>query len=674
MELIFDAAEQIELFQEFFESYYQKEINNLISKGGKALVVDFFDIAAFNPELAEQVLQEPNETLRAGELALEQFDVDKDVKIRLRNLPESQRILIRNIRAVHLGNLIAIQGIVRQSSDVRPEAVTAKFECPSCGGILTVIQIETKFREPRRCSCGRKGKFKLLSKELIDAQRIVLEEPPQLLGGGADPKRISVFLRRDLVEPKMEKKTTPGRNVFVIGVLKEIPVPARDGGISTRFDLVMDANYIEPVEEDFSNIVLNPEDEEEIQNLAKDKEIYDKFVRSIAPSIYGHDNIKEAIVMQLMGGVKKLKKDGTMTRGDLHILLVGDPGAGKSQLLTFVNHAAPKSRYVAGRSTSGVGLTAAVVKDEFLKGWALEAGAIVLADRGILVIDEMDKMTKEDTSALHEGLEQQQITVAKANIQATLRCETTVLAAANPKFGRFEPYTPIAQQIDMPTPLINRFDLIFIVRDIPDLIRDERIAHQVLLNQSHRDSEPEIKPETLRKYIAYVKQRVNPLLTDEAIDYIKKFYVKLRNSGSVATDEGSKPIPISARQLEAIVRLAEGSARVRLSDKVTKVDVKRAIRLLTVSLSEVGVDPETGEIDIDRINTGMTASERGKLVLVREIIFKLDGMGLKTIPLDEIKAEAAKKNIPEHKVEEAIEKLKKSGDIFEPKNGYIQKI
>lgn len=674
MDFIFDAAEQIELFQEFFELYYQKEINNLVAKGGKALVVDFFDLAAFNPELSEQVLHDPNETLRAAEISLEQLEVEKDVKIRLRNLPESQRILIRNIRALHLGKLIAIQGIVRQSSDVRPEAVTAKFECPSCGGILTVIQLETKFREPRRCSCGRKGKFKLLSKELIDAQRLVLEEPPQLLGGGSDPKRMSVFLRRDLVEPKMEKKTTPGRNVFVIGVLKEIPVPSRDGGISTRFDIVMDANFIEPVEEDFSDIVLNSEDEKEIQSLAKDKEIYKKLIRSIAPSIYGHENIKEAIVMQLMGGVKKLKKDGTTTRGDLHILLVGDPGAGKSQLLTFVNHAAPKSRYVAGRSASGAGLTAAVVKDEFLKGWALEAGAIVLADKGILVIDEMDKMTKEDTSALHEGLEQQHITVAKANIQATLRCETTVLAAANPKFGRFEPFTPIAQQISMPPPLINRFDLIFVLKDIPNKVLDERIAHQVLMNQSYRDSKPEIPPETLRKYIAYVKQRVNPLLTDESIDHIKQFYVDLRSSGSVNTDEGSKPIPISARQLEAIVRLAEGSARIRLSDKVTKQDVERAIRLLKVSLSEVGVDPETGQIDIDRINSGMTASERGKLVIVREIIFKLDSAGIKTIPIDEIKSEAAKKNVPEHKVDEAIEKLKRSGDIFGPKEGYVQKM
>jgi len=355
------------------------------------------------------------------------------------------------------------------------------------------------------------------------------------------------------------------------------------------------------------------------------------------------------------------------------MLLVGDPGAGKSQLLTFVNVASPKSRYVAGRSASGAGLTATVVKDEFLRGWALEAGAIVLADKGVLVLDEMDKMTQEDTSAMHEALEQQTVTIAKANIQATQRSQTSVLAAANPKFGRFDPYQIIAQQINLPPPLISRFDLIFVLRDLPDRKKDSNIAHQILMNQSYQDKDPEIKPEVLRKYIAYTKQKIFPVLTEEAIEDIKKFYVDLRNSGQDG-DGAIKSIPITARQIEAIIRLSEASAKIRLSNKVTKKDVARALEIQRYCLNEIGMDPETGQLDSDRINTGITASTRGKMVAVREVIFGMDEAGKKAIPVEEIMATAATKGISEQKVEEAIEKLKRAGDIFEPKRGFIQKV
>jgi replicative DNA helicase Mcm len=669
-----DASEQIEKFQDFLEQSYQKDLHFNISKGYNFIVVDFFDLTKYDPRLADQLLEEPEETIKAAEIALEQFDVEKGFRVRFKNLPHSQEIFIRNFRSKHLGRFIAMEGIIRQSSEVRPQAVSAKFECPSCGNVITMPQLDQQFREPSRCTCGRKGRFRLLSKELVDVQRLVLEESPEKLDGGAQPRRMQVFLREDLVEPRMEKHTIPGTRIMVNGMLYEIPIQTRTGGISTRFDLAMKANFAEPMEEDYSEIIISPEDEKEIKKLAKNKNIYEKLVKSISPSIYGHDKIKEAIVLLLFGGIRKTKKDGTKVRGDLHLLLVGDPGCGKSQMLTFVNNTAPKARYVAGRSASGAGLTASVVKDEFLKGWALEAGAMVLADKGILVLDEMDKISKEDTSALHEAMEQQHISIAKANIQATLRTQTSIFAAANPKMGRFDPFTPMPNQIDMPPALINRFDLIFVMRDLPDREKDTNIAIKVLQSHSYEDEAPEISPKLLRKYLAYTKQKYFPKLTKEAVEIIKNFYVDLRATGSQG-DAAIKPIPISPRQLEAIVRLAEASARIKLKTEVRKEDALRAVALLKGCMSEIGMDPETGQIDMDRITTGITASTRGRILQVRDIIFQLceEKQGAISIE-DDLKPKVFDKGLTEQKLDEAVDKLKRSGDIFEPKKGWLQKI
>ncbi|MBI5871871.1 minichromosome maintenance protein MCM [archaeon] len=673
-----DASEQIEKFQDFFDSACKKEIHAQTAKGKTYLIIDFFELTKFDPDLAEQLIEEPEETLRAAEIAVEQFDTGKNFRIRFSNLPKSQTIFIRDIRSIHLSKFIAVEGIIRLSSEVRPQVVIAKFECPSCGNAISIPQLESQFKEPSRCSCGRKGRFRLISKELVDAQRIVIEESPESLEGGAQPKRLQIFLKEDLVEPRMERKTTPGSRIIVSGIVKEIPIPLRTGATSTRYELGMDANSIESVEADFSEIEINPEDEEKIKGLAKDPMIYERLVNSTAPSIFGYDRIKEAIVLQMFGGVRKIRKDHTVGRGDMHILLVGDPGVAKSAMLSFVSHAAPKSRLVSGKGATSAGVTATIVKDEFLRGWALEAGAIVLADRGILILDEMDKMAPEDTSALHEAMEQQRISIAKANIQAVLRAQTSVLAAANPKFGRFDPYTEIPKQIDLPPTLINRFDLIFVMRDIPDRKLDTNIAMQVLRNQSALDMEPDIKREILRKYIAYAKQNIAPVLAEEAMEEIKEFYVGLR-SQALALSGGSikGSIPISARQLEAIVRLAEASARIRLSQKVTKKDVKRALDLLKYSLTQVGMDPETQQFDIDRITTGISASTRNIILQVRDLIYELSAKKGKDNEVNielELKPAAQQRGINLDKLDEAIEKLKRSGDIFEPRKGAVKRL
>jgi len=282
-------------------------------------------------------------------------------------------------------------------------------------------------------------------------------------------------------------------------------------------------------------------------------------------------------------------------------------------------------------------------------------------------------MTKEDTSAMHEALEQQTISINKANISATLRAETTVLAAANPKFGRFDPYELIPKQIELPSTLINRFDLIFPIRDLPNKAKDERTADFILqLHKKSSGGAAELRTEFLKKYIAYAKQNFNPQLTDEALEEIKEYYVKMRSTGD---EEGAyKAIPISARQLEALIRLSEASARVRLSTKVLKNDARRAIELVHFCLMQIGVDPETGKIDIDRISTGVSASQRSHISVVKEIIKELEGLIGKQVPVDDILIKAKEKGMDPEKAEDIIDVLKKEGVIFTPRSGFISRI
>lgn len=671
-----EASEQIRRFREFFQTYHYAELMEKIRVGHKFYVVDFAELAHFDPALSEAMLEQPLEVIKAAELAIEQFDLPipvKDFKVRIRNLPRSQFIMIREIRSKHLGLLLFTEGVVRQKSDVRPQVTNARFECPSCGNVIPILQLDQKFKEPSRCGCGRKGKFRLLSKDLVDVQRLVLEEAPEDLEGGEQPKRIQVFLNEDLVSPMSDKKTNPGSKIRVMGLVKEIPIPNKTGGMSTRYDLMLEGNYTESIIEDYTDIHISDQEEAKIKQLSQDPKLFSHLIKAMAPSIYGYERIKEALLLQLAGGHRKQRNDGVVTRGDIHVLLIGDPGSGKSQLLKRMAKVAPKSRYVSGKGVSGAGLTAAVVKDEFLNGWSLEAGALPLANRGFVMIDEMDKMSDDDRSAMHEGLEQQTVSISKANIQATLRCETTVLAAANPKFGRFDPYGVLADQIDMPPALINRFDLIFPIKDIPDEKKDEMMASHILgLHQNPITEETEMSTDFLRKYIAYVRKNQFPVLTDGAIEEIKTYYVEMRNSNN---EEGAiRSVPISARQLEALVRLTEASAKLRLSDKATKSDAKRAIDILHYCLLQIGIDPETGKIDIDRIATGITASQRGKIGLIKEIIAELEAKHGKKIPYEDVVALGQTKELTASDIEDLIEKLKRVGELFEPSRGFISRV
>ena len=527
-------------WENFFMEYCRAEIEDVALEypQRRSLVLDYWKIDKADHEMAEMLLTDPSKVIFNAELALSNVDVavDKEMKLHLRvyNLPEIQHILIRRLRAEHLGRFIAVEGLVKKVTEVRPKLKNAVFICQKCGAHISVEQDEDILKEPLECyedqgGCGRSSSFKLSSSlsTFVDSQKIEVQESPEGLRGGAQPERISVYIDDDIVGD-----IAPGDRIVVNGVL--VSQQRRRGTYRlTSFDKIMHAVSIEKQEQAFEEVEITEEDEQKILEVSKIPELYERMRESIAPTIYGMETEKDAMVLQLFGGVPKTMPDGTRIRGDIHMLFVGDPGTAKSQMLNYMSKLAPRSIYASGKATSAAGLTAAAVRDEFGEGhWTLEAGALVLADMGIACIDEIDKMAEQDRSALHQAMEQQEISVAKAGINATLKSRCAVLAAANPKLGRFDEYMPIHEQINMPPALLSRFDLIFSMIDRPNRERDSNLALHILkthkAGEIHeqrlrlKDSEyseeeeeklmkpvtPFFEPEFLRKYVAYAKRNV----------------------------------------------------------------------------------------------------------------------------------------------------------------------
>jgi len=672
----------IEKFVQFFrEKKYYSRLLTVAREypEKKAVLVDFADLDKFDTALGDSLLKDPDETLKIAEDAISEIDLPIDgaykLKVRVDNIPGSQAIGVRNIRAEHVDTMISVEGIVKSAGDVRPEAVRMFFECPECKKEIMVKQFGKNLETPFMCdnpTCGRRGKFKSLRADLVDVQRISIQEPPENIIGGEQPAKLYVYLKDDLVSSEERKKVLPGNRVNLIGVLRKSPFTTRAGIQTSRFDLFMDANYVVPIEREFEEIELSKADIRKIKKMAKSPKIYEKLTNSIAPSIFGYETIKEAIMLQLFGGVRKEQEDGTIIRGNIHIFLVGDPAVGKSQMLWYVSRLAPKGRFVSGKKASGVGLTASVVRDEFAGGWTLEAGALILANNGIASVDEFDKMSDDDRSAMLEAMEQGTISIAKAGIVTTLRANTSVLAAANPKYGRFDKYKPLPEQINLSPVILSRFDLKFPIYDIPGKEHDTRLSDHVLGSFYSPDSiKPEIDEKMMRKYVAYAKKNSNPKITKEAKKLIQDFYVSWR---SKYIGEGSdQTVAITPRQLEALVRLAEASTKVRLGKKVQSQDALRAIKLLEGSLRELATEPETGKIDIDRIDAGTSSAKRSKIRTMLEILEDLMKQVGKDVPIEEIILEAQNQGIEQLEASELISKLKQKGDLYEPRPGFLRK-
>jgi len=673
-----EVADPQERFLELFKTEkYRQRISQLAVAGKTSLIVEFEDVLAFDQRLADELLEKPDEYIERHacnaayqQLAIEDSEYAKKVeKVSVRIVRLLEATPLRKLGAAHIGKLVMVEGIVVRSTPVRPMVMRASFKCKRCGEPTLIDQSGPFLRAPFQCrnpQCGSKGPFEFVQEEskFIDSQDLRVQERPEDLPPGQLPRTLHV----KLVGDEIVDVARPGDHVSIVGVVRAVaPTMPRIGKLRT-FVLHLDANSIEVLGKEPETALPSPEEEEKILELAKDPWIHRKIMNSIAPSIYGYDHIKEAIMYLLFGGVPKTLPDITI-RGELNVLLIGDPGTAKSQLLQYVARVAPRGLYTSGRGTTAAGLTAAVIREKG-GGMSLEAGALVLADKGIACIDEMDKMRPEDRVAIHEAMEQHTVSVAKGGIVATLNARTAILAAANPTLGRYEPHRTIAENISLPVTILSRFDLIFVLRDVPNKETDSKMAEHIL--EIHRKGlspiEPPMSLELLRKYISYAKG-IKPILTQEALRRLNDFYLAMRSASEA---EGS-PVAITARQLESLVRIAEARARAALRKEVLAEDAEAAIAMMKRSLEEVGIDLSSYKIDIDLIMTGKPKSMRDKLQIILSTMLEMEketGMVEKVALLNELEM---KYKIPKTDAERLIKQLLREGTIYEPREGYLKK-
>ena len=671
----------VKAFEEFLrgDEKYSERINLMIINRQRSLVVDVdHDLLFARKDLVDLLLERPKQVIEAASKALFNIVNERDpeyareaVSFTARfKLTPMERMSIRRLRSSQLGRFVAIDGIVLRQTPPMHYIKVAKFRCTQCGFEVTLnTELSTSVQPPKKCpQCGAVNSMILVAEEseIVDWQKIIVQERPEETPSGQLPRSVEVVLTDDLVD-----SVKPGDRVIVDGIL-ELNLYERGRGKLPVFSKVIKANYVESMQKDFAEVEITPEDEREIRRLAMEPDIRDRIIASIAPSIYGLEDIKEAIACLLFGGVPKELPDGTRIRGDIHVLLIGDPGTAKSQLLKYVARIAPRAVYTTGKGSTAAGLTAAVVRDGLTGEFYLEAGALVLADMGVAVIDEIDKMDAKDRVAMHEAMEQQTVSIAKAGILATLNARASVLAAANPAFGRYLPNRTVVENVDLPVTLLSRFDLIFIIRDEPNVERDRSIADHVAklhsgeLPQSFRNI---IKMDLLRKYIAYARKYVKPVLTKEAKDKIVEFYTQMR---ARSLQEGS-PVAITARQLEALIRLTEAEAKMRLSSVATAEDAERAIRLFMRFLQSVGIDVETGKPDINIIMTGKPSRYQEQLAKVKEIVDRLfqNSQG-KAVKVEDVLREAEEEGIDRATASKLLDLLRRDAEVIEVKPGYIR--
>ena len=627
--------------------------------------------------------------------------------LRVGELPGDTRVPLREIGSADIDKLRSVDVIVTKISEIKPRIHRAVFRCESCGVEIEVDQEnERELKEPLKCpdgdGCGlpkAQTRFDLIliSSRMVNNQWIEIQEQPEYVPSGAQPVRGLVLIEGDQVN-----KHLPGERITA-NVIPVVRSEVRNRKKTPMFDVIFHLISSEHESTPFTEIAIDEEDSARIQEVSKRDDLMALIQRSIAPSIFatgilGH--VKRSLALQLFGGVSRRSNDKTRSRGDIHILLMGDPGVAKSQLLTFISELSPRGRFATGGGTTGAGLTAAAVRDAFGDGrFALEAGVLPLSDRGLAAIDEFDKISNDDRRMMHPAMEQQKVHVAKGGITATLHSRCAILAAANPADGRFSKRgknTSVMRsfkETGLPPPLASRFDIIWMIRDEVRIHDDERIARHILDNRTAGksevlmensfdlgSSEPEetsflVTPDNgeehltqnfLRKYIAFAKRKIHPQLNEEAKTAILKYYTEERQSfgredeSPSQNEYGDKDtvIPITARALEALIRLTEAHARMHLQDVATVENAKVALAVFRHWREESGIEDES------ELHSGVPVRARSNnaaiMNMVRDICSEKG-----EADLTEIYNLALPRKISESEVDRVIGKMLQTGELYE---------
>ncbi|PKI71570.1 DNA replication licensing factor MCM2 [Punica granatum] len=601
------------------EPEYVQLINEMVSANKCSLEIDYKEFIYVHPNIAIWLADAPQPVLEVMEEVAQKVvfdlhekykDIHQKIYVRITNLPVYDQI--RNIRQIHLNTMIRIGGVVTRRSGVFPQLQQVKYDCNKCGTILGPF-FQNSYSEVKVGSCPEcqsKGPFTVNIEQTIyrNYQKLTLQESPGIVPAGRLPRYKEVILLNDLIDC-----ARPGEEIEVTGIYTnnfDLSLNTKNG--FPVFATVVEANYVAKKQDLFSAYKLTLEDLKEIEKLSKDPRIGERIIKSIAPSIYGHEDIKTAIALAMFGGQEKNVEGKHRLRGDINVLLLGDPGTAKSQFLKYVEKTGHRAVYTTGKGASAVGLTAAVHKDPVTREWTLEGGALVLADKGICLIDEFDKMNDQDRVSIHEAMEQQSISISKAGIVTSLQARCSVIAAANPIGGRYDSSKTFSQNVELTDPIVSRFDILCVVKDVVDPVTDEMLARFVVdshfksqpkgvtiddksIGESEEDvqassatADPEILPQDmLKKYLTYAKLNVFPKLHDSDMDKLTHVYAELRRESSYG-----QGVPIAVRHIESMIRMSEAHARMHLRQHVIQEDVDMAIRVLLdsfISTQKFGV-------------------------------------------------------------------------------------
>lgn len=578
-------------------SVYGQRVKSLGELNSESLEVSFLHLVDAKALLAYYLVQCPTPMLdifddvafEVTQLYYPNYDrIHPEIHVRIADLPT--RYSLRDLRQEHLNQLVRVEGVVTRRTGVFPQLKFVKFDCLSCGNVLGPFHQEASQEvKVSFCNnCSKRGPFRINTEQTVyrNYQKLTLQESPGSVPPGRLPRHREVIMLWDLID-----SARPGEEVEITGVYRN----NFDAALNTKngfpvFATVLEANHVAKRDDAYAAFRMTEEDEQAIQALARDPNIGRRIRKSIAPSIYGHDDIKTAIALSLFSGVHKDVGGKHRVRGDINVLLLGDPGTAKSQFLKYVEKTASRAVFTTGQGASAVGLTASVRKDPMTREWTLEGGALVLADKGVCLIDEFDKMNDADRTSIHEAMEQQSISISKAGIVTTLQARCAIIAAANPIRGRYNPTIPFSQNVELTEPILSRFDILCVVKDTVDPVLDDMLARFVV--GSHTRSHPKfdqaggeeirvgtlldadiIPQDLLRKYIMYARTHIKPKLHGLDQEKLSLLYADLRRE-SLST--GSYPITV--RHLESMIRMAEASAKMHLRDVVRADDIDLAIR------------------------------------------------------------------------------------------------